>query len=139
MSGSPFKGQFDIWKRQHFRQGFLFKSFPIKQLQIDYVRPTIEEVQTFAQNLKKKEDNQSAKADDSITCEELLAKTFMSKGSADIGKGDKIRIIQGDLTGMDGQVISIENSDVLFKPSIDGIGDLRVPIEQVSKFFDPGD
>lgn len=40
---------------------------------------------------------------------------------------------------MDGQVISIENSDVLFKPSIEGIEDLRVPIENVSKFFDPGD
>jgi ribosomal protein L24 len=60
-------------------------------------------------------------------------------GSSDINKGDKIRVVKGDLTGLDGKVITIEGSDVLFKPSIEGIEDLKIPMEFVVKYFEPGD
>ncbi len=40
--------EFIVYKKQLFRGGFLYKSFPIKQLDTENVRPTIEEVQNFA-------------------------------------------------------------------------------------------
>lgn len=40
--------EFIVYKKQVFRNGFLYKSFPIKQLDTENVRPTIEEVQNFA-------------------------------------------------------------------------------------------
>jgi transcription elongation factor len=48
--------EFIVYKKQLFRKGFLYKSFPIKQIQIDHVRPTIEEVQAFATCINKYKD-----------------------------------------------------------------------------------
>lgn len=78
--------------------------------------------------------------EDTITGEELIRKTFMQGNSSDINKGDKINVIKGDLTGLSGQVVTIEGTDVLFKPSIDGFeDDLRLPMDFVVKYFEPGD
>jgi ribosomal protein L24 len=38
----------------------------------------------------------------------------MPGGSSGISKGDKIRVIKGDLNGIDGQVETIEDTDVIF-------------------------
>ena len=56
MAMPDIKKDFFVYKKQWFRQGFLFKSFPFKQVQLDNVRPTIEEVQNFATYLNKNAD-----------------------------------------------------------------------------------
>lgn len=41
---------------------------------------------------------------------------------------------------MYGQVVTIEGTDVLFKPSIDGFDDdLKLQMDYVVKYFEPGD
>ena len=72
-----------------------------------------------------------------ITGEDLIKRTYQSN---DIQKGDKIRVVKGDLTGLDGTVITVENGDVVFKPSLEGIDEnLKLNIEYVVKYFEPGD
>jgi len=49
-------------------------------------------------------------------------------------------VVKGDLTGLDGTVITVENGDVVFKPSLEGIDEnLKLNIEYVVKYFEPGD
>lgn len=38
-----------------------------------------------------------------------MINSIMDGGSADIAKGDKIKVTKGDLTGLNGSVITIEN------------------------------
>ncbi len=64
----------------------------------------------------------------------------MSGTSSDIAKGDKIRVIKGDLVGLYGTVVTIEEGSVLFKPIIEGYEDnLKLPSDQLVKYFEPGD
>jgi len=49
-----------------------------------------------------------------------VKKTFLEGNSNDITKGDKIRVVKGDLSGLDGTVITIEDEYVTFKPNIEG-------------------
>ena len=64
----------------------------------------------------------------------------MQGGNSDLNKGDKIKVIKGDLNGLFGTVVTIENGDVLFKPSIEGLDDdLKLSAEYVVKYFEPGD
>jgi ribosomal protein L24 len=66
--------------------------------------------------------------------------TFLTNNNSDIQKGDKIRVIKGDLNGLYGTVVTIENGDVVFKPSIEGLDDnLKLNVEYVVKYFEPGD
>ena len=52
---------------------------------------------------------------------ETIKKTFFDgNSSVDINKGDKIRVVKGDLTGLTGTVVNLEEGYVVFKPSIDG-------------------
>lgn len=48
--------------------------------------------------------------------EDIIKATYLQGGQAYYGKGDKIKIIKGDLTNMNGTVVSIEESVVTFKP-----------------------
>ena len=46
--------------------------------------------------------------DEGITAEDLIKKTFLLEGSStEICKGDKIRVVKGDLSGMNGRVVQI--------------------------------
>ncbi|CDW80320.1 transcription elongation factor spt5 [Stylonychia lemnae] len=127
---------FDSYKNQLFRNGFLIKAFPLKQLQLDNVRPTVEEVQNFANNMTQIRDDD----DNEITGEELIKMTFLMNNNSDVQKGDKIRVIKGDLNGLYGTVVTIENGDVVFKPSMENFDDnLKLNIEYVVKYFEPGD
>jgi transcription elongation factor SPT5 len=133
----PESKDFIVYKKQTFRNGFTYKSFPIKQIQMDNVRPTIEEVQNFATYISKNVDKDDPSE---ITGEELIKRTFLSANNSDINKGDKIRVIKGDLNGLYGSVITIENGDVLFKPNIEGFDEnLKLSSDFVVKYFEPGD
>lgn len=78
--------------------------------------------------------------DRELTGEQLIRMTFLQGSKADINKGDKISVIDGDLNGLSGTVVSIENGDVLFKPNIDGFDDtLKISSDFVIKYFEPGD
>lgn len=72
--------------------------------------------------------------------EELIKKTFLEGNSTEINKGDKIRVIKGDLNQLNGTVITIENGFVIFKPNIPGYTEnLKLDATFVVKYFEAGD
>lgn len=60
-------------------------------------------------------------SDDDQRASEAIKKTFFDGNSIEITKGDKIKVIKGDLNGLTGTVVSIEESYVIFKPDLDGL------------------
>lgn len=58
-------------------------------------------------------------SEDEAKVEEAIRKTFIDGNSIEITKGDKIRVIKGDLNGLDGTVITIEDGFVVFKPNLE--------------------
>jgi transcription elongation factor SPT5 len=116
------------------------------------VRPGVEEVQAFAKLIEntstsglvsKRGHKDDSSGDEAITAEELIKKTFVMPGSqTEICKGDKIRVIKGDLTGINGQVLSVESDTgfIIFKPNFEGLDqDLRIEASNVVKYFEAGD
>lgn len=68
----------------------------------------------------------------------------MLEGSAtEICKGDKIRVIKGDLSGINGKVMQIDSEGgfIYFVPTnFEGFNDeLKLEASQVVKYFEPGD
>jgi hypothetical protein len=49
-----------------------------------------------------------------------IRNTFFDGNSIDINKGDKIKVARGDLTGLTGTVIHLEDGFIEFKPHIEG-------------------
>ncbi len=87
-----------------------------------------------------KQDDSSA--GEGMNGEELIKRTFLGVNQAEINKGDKIRVFKGDLNGLNGTVISIENGYVIFKPIIPGqkfSDNLKLDSSFVVKYFEPGD
>jgi len=67
---------------------------------------------------------------------------MMKGGTTVYTKGDKIRVHKGDLTGIKGTVISIDESGlVTFKPM--NLAELKRPLQidisMLTKYFEPGD
>ena len=93
--------------------------------------------------LSKRGHKDDSSGDEAITAEELIKKTFVMPGSqTEICKGDKIRVIKGDLTGINGQVLSVESDTgfIIFKPNFEGLDqDLRIEASNVVKYFEAGD
>ena len=70
----------------------------------------------------------------------MIKKTFLEGNSTEINKGDKIRVIKGDLNGLSGSVVTIENNNVHFKPNIENYDQtLMIDSTYVVKIFEAGD
>lgn len=61
--------------------------------------------------------------------------------SVEVTKGDKIRVIKGDLIGLHGIVVTFQGDQVIFKPEgQEGFTDnLQIDKSFTVKFFEPGD
>lgn len=102
------------------------------------MRPTVEEVQSFVNAMSKFEGNDES--EDELKPEELIKKTFLEGNSVDVTKGDKIKVVKGDLNGLSGTVVSIDNGEVTFKPHMENFDEnLKLDVTNVVKYFEPGD
>lgn len=65
---------FIVWKNQYFYKGFLFKSFPFKQIDISQdIKPTLEEISNFEMTLNKPQTNNTMDdSDDDGKVDEVL-------------------------------------------------------------------
>lgn len=100
----------------------MLKSFNFKQLDCsENVRPTHEEIQNFQDTIKKRSStvnhgDESSSDDEKI--ETAIKKILLHGGTTEYAKGDKIQVNKGDLTGIKGTVIAIEEGGlVTFKPT----------------------
>ena len=135
---------FIVWKNQYFYKGFLFKSFPFKQIDISQdIKPTLEEISNFEMTLNKPQTNNTMDdSDDDGKVDEVLKLAKHQGGASIYAKGDKINLLKGDLTGLKGTVVAIsENGLITFKPI--GVPKITKPLEidaqNVCKYFEPGD
>ena len=139
----------------------------MKQLITDAiaVRPGVDEVKSFAKIIEERNSSglhgsggvQASSttkggktkgghdsSGDELTGEALIKNTFMANGStSEFSKGDKIRVIAGDLNGISGKVVSMEidTGFINFIPiGIEGFtNELRLEVKNVVKYFEPGD
>ena len=135
------------YKRMLFYRGFLFKPFPFKQVEsTSNIKPTHEELQNFSSTIQKSTAQNSYNTDDcdddDKVIEDVIRKTMMKGGTTFFTKGDKIRVHKGDLTGIKGTVITIEEGGlVTFKPM--NLAELKRPLQidisMLTKYFEPGD
>lgn len=119
---------FTVYKNQLFYKGFIYKPFTFKQLDTSAsIKPTHEELLNFQQGLNRGGANGGESSDDENSVAEMIKRTIFQGGQNAYAKGDKIEVIKGDLTGLKGTVIAIEEgSQVTFKAI--GIPQLDKPL-----------
>lgn len=113
-----------------FYRGFLFKQFPFKQIESSAsIKPSHEEISNFQMTITKSTAGHGIvdADDDDAQIEEVIKRTLLKGGTTVYTKGDKIKVKKGDLTGIKGTVISIEeNGLVTFKPM--NLAELKKPL-----------
>lgn len=89
---------------------------------------------------KNETNDDNVSSDDDIKASDLVKRTFIDSNSVEISKGDKIRVIKGELIDLSGIVVTIEDGQVIFKPNTENI-DVNLTLDKsfVVKFFEPGD
>jgi transcription elongation factor SPT5 len=114
--------------------------------------PTLDELQRFRNRTKGREDdeddeeNEGSRRAKSLLEEitELQGKTSLTKSSSNTGGlliGDTIEVVEGDLVGMRGKILSLDGSTVKMKPlNADDLATNEVEflISQVKKHIEVG-
>ena len=121
--------EFYYWGGMNFRNGFLYKYFSIRQLKTEDVNPTLSELQMFHDDGSKSEED-----------EKIDLALIKEKQSSKIVKGDKVRVVKGELKELTGTVTSINDLMVTMAPISDKIkGPLNFPVTDLEKYFQEGD
>lgn len=122
------------WKGKTFEDGLLMLKVPLANLQTENVVPTFEEVQMFQKAEGRKEYREDLMERAKRTIEE--SKKFLKN----LEKGDKIRIISGDLKGLTGTVIEVSDNGIKVQPMLEALSE---PIDfmpnEIVKIFEVGD
>ena len=95
---------FDVYDGDQFFKGLLYKHFSYKHIQTKDVEPTFEELKFFAEGDMTDEKLINSLADQT----HLKSKKFF--------KGDKVRIIKGDLMNLEGEIVKVNDSNVTIRP-----------------------
>lgn len=121
-------GEHYIFRGEEYIKGLLDKEFPIRSLQLDDVKPTLDEISKF-----------HGDADDQKTLQrdlEVIAKQAQANDT--ILPGDRVEATEGEVSGLKGLVDSISR-DVVLVRSEDDDQLVEVSIKSVRKIFKPGD
>ena len=125
-----------VWAydNKRFENGLIVRTIWLKNLKTDNVVPTLEEVDMFKKSEVTKEGRDSIFERAKKTIEE--SKKFVRN----LEKGDKVRIVQGDLKGLKGVVTEVTEGQVKVLPDLDMVNEpvLYMPNEIV-KIFNVGD
>lgn len=125
-----------VWAydNKRFENGMIVRTIWLKNLQLDNVVPTLEEVELF----KKAEVTKEAK--DEIFERAIKTIDESKKFVKNLEKGDKVQIIQGDLKGLKGVVTEVTEGQVKVLPELGIVNEpvLYMPNEIV-KIFTVGD
>ena len=95
--------KFFYWGGNNFRKGFLYKEESARNLGTELITPTLEELLRFKPLLAEGEEPSS---DDEKT-EALISSQKRSSG---IAKGDRVKATRGELAGLSGTVVSVNDS-----------------------------
>ena len=128
-------GQVFFWNKQYFQDGFLIKIVKKSSLLIENIEPKYEEINIFNMG-KSGRDDENSNEDEGI----IEAINNISKRRR-FNKGDRVRIIQGDLNGITGKVISHIDKTVSIYPNVVELANevLEFPEDYLVKVFMPGE
>ena len=131
-----YKRTMQYWNKNYYYRGFLYKYFNLKSLDTENVVPPRKILEKFL----KPEDRDDAENSDEDPQDELEKWKKLASESISLTKGDKIKVISGDLKNLTGTVVTINKRVIEMKPDIEDIKDnLDLDIKMISKNFDTGD
>jgi len=117
---------------EKYVNGYLIKTIKLDGLMLDNVQPSIEEIQEFETNNKR----------DGGDMDGLAGVENVEKRKLVYLKGDVIRVIEGDLKNLQGEILEVnaEEEMAVIKPHSDvGVTALNIPFSQIVKHFNIGD
>lgn len=150
----------DYFEGSYYHDGYLLKEMTvgsmIKPCTVEDP-PTLDELQSFRRSQRARDDmhdddgdeNEGSKLAASLLDEltELQGKTGLAKtqksGSGGLLIGDTVEVIEGDLVGLRGKLVSIEGTSVKVKPTgntvdLGGMEEVEFLASQVQKFIAVG-
>ncbi|GAB5362181.1 hypothetical protein AAMO2058_000776200 [Amorphochlora amoebiformis] len=116
-----------VWKNKRFNDsGFLLKRCRVTTLQIDAVNPSLEEIERF----KSKDDEDDG---EEATGFSLNSKTIRFQ------KSDRVRVLDGDLKGLTGKVVTVIDNQVTVFPDHEKLTEpLDFNSNELAKYFENG-
>jgi len=146
----------DYFENNYYHDGYMLKEVTVGSMVKPCTAenpPTLEELQQFRKRNKSSnedgnDDNEGSKMAASLLDElsELQGKTGLVKSASSNGgilTGDKIEVVEGDLIGMKGKVMSMDGTTIKIKPldtslDIGGTGEIEFLASQVRKHIAVG-
>lgn len=125
------------WNKQYFRKGFLYKYFNLKILDTENVVPPRSVLEKF---LRPEDDDEVLQQSSEDADEEIEKWNKMVAENLSLTKGDKIKVVSGDLKNLTGTVVSVTKQIVKMQPDHKDIPQmLDLDIKMIAKHFEPGD
>lgn len=120
-------GDFLIFEGKRYRNGFLFRDYKIDFINNEDITPTLQELEMFEDNVEEIKLQKSDK--NSIKDIQIML-------------GDHVIVVEGELFGLEGKVISINNDSgrITITPRHNELTDpLEFPANELRKHFKEGD
>ena len=123
------EGDFDVFERNRYTQGFLYKDFSISAILVDGVKPSLTELQKF----EEQPQVDGAKVD--------IEDTHVSEDKGhNFAQGDVVEVTQGELLHLHGKIISIEGDKINICPKHEDLKEaLEFQAHELRKYFAVGD
>ncbi|EPQ50819.1 transcription elongation factor Spt5 [Gloeophyllum trabeum ATCC 11539] len=128
------RNQVYVFQNDTYKDGFIEKDFKLSALQLENVNPTLDEITRFTRGMDGAE-NESAV---DLT---IIAEASRKAAIAVLQPGDHVEVFEGEQTGVDGVVQSVEGDVVTIIANSMELENQRVdvPARSVRKKFKPGD
>lgn len=121
------------WRNKYYKDGFLIKSVKAKSLLVDDIIPKIDELRIFESANEEKQDKNNI-------FDSILSINEANSKRSKFNKGDKVKIIKGNLNIESATVVSHNNNVVTVVPNIQGFSsEIDIPESYCIKTFLPGD
>ena len=128
-----FSKMFYTYNNMQFKNGFLYKQFPITNLLTKDINPTLEEIQKFEREGVRDEASSESESEGGLV-------DMLQTHKLQLSKDEKVRVISGDLINLKGRVTSIKDDQVSVMPDIREIKEcIEFNILDLAKHFEEGD
>ncbi|KAJ2148769.1 transcription elongation factor spt5 [Coemansia sp. RSA 520] len=141
-----------LWKGDRFINGYLHKDMRFASLQLENVKPTLEEIAKFAVG-EAGEDGDEQAAIAALANQAAAASSTMNGieeanglSGRDLQPGEKIEVVEGDLAGVVGVVRSVEDNNIIrIEPELSAsrrggrMSTMTLPARELRKRFSAGD
>jgi len=124
-----------------FKRGFIYKFFSYKNLKHSGVVPDYPTVEKFSIPDTVDFDDEPNDSDFLPLKDETEKYEALRKTTISLSKGDKVKVVKGELKGIKGQIIEIRDRAAIIKPhkNLEIDYELNIDISYLVKDFEIGD